>query len=255
MKKTVEEIVPILAELSEDANQWPFESNDRRKSAGVHQVDSNTSLQAQLDTMAREIIKLTLTKIQSEPQKQRREKMDKQFGHFLEVLKHLLVNIPFTEVLSQMPAYAKFLKKILFKKRKVKETSVVKLTKHCSAILQNKLPPKCGDTGSFTISCSLGSTKFEKSLCDSGASINLMPLSILRKLKREIREIRSIPMSLQLADQITIIREGIVEDVLVRMEHFVFLVDFIVVNMEENREVPLILGRTFLATGRAILDI
>ncbi|XP_075083649.1 uncharacterized protein LOC142167380 [Nicotiana tabacum] len=107
----------------------------------------------------------------------------------------------------------------------VEETLVVKLTEHCSAILQNKLPQKCGDPGSFTIPFFLGSTNFEKSLCDS------------------------------LADQTTIIPEGIVEDVMVRMDKFVFLMDFIVVNMEENKEVPMILGRLFLATGRAILDI
>ncbi|XP_070035420.1 uncharacterized protein [Nicotiana tomentosiformis] len=132
---------------------------------------------------------------------------------------------------------------------------MVMLTEHCSAILQNKLPQKCGDPRSFTIPCSLGSTKFNKSLCDSGASINLMPLSIFRKLEGEIREIRSILVSLQLTDQTTIILEGIMEDVLVRVNKFVFLVDFILVNMEENREVPLIVGRPFLAMGKAILDI
>ncbi|XP_070045483.1 uncharacterized protein [Nicotiana tomentosiformis] len=189
------------------------------------------------------------------PQKQRREKLDKQLGRFLEVLKQVHLNIPFIEVLSQMPAYAKFLKEILSKKQKVEETSDIKLTEHCSAILQNKLPQKCGDLGSFTIPCSLGSTKFEKSLCDSGASINLMPLSIFRKFVGEIGEIKSIPVSSQLADQTTIIPEGIVEDVLVKVDKFVFPVDFIVVNMEENREIPLILGRPFLATGRVILDI
>ncbi|XP_070036818.1 uncharacterized protein [Nicotiana tomentosiformis] len=127
------------------------------------------------------------------------------------------------KVLSQMPAYVKFLKEILAKKRKIEETSLVKLTKHCSTILQNKLPQKCGDPESFTIPCSLGTLDFDKSLCDSGASINLMPLSIYRKLENELGEISSVPISLQL--------------------------------MKENQEVPLILGRPFLATVRAILDI
>ncbi|XP_019229945.1 PREDICTED: uncharacterized protein LOC109210917 [Nicotiana attenuata] len=163
------------------------------------------------------------------PQKQNREKLDKQFKLFLE--------------------------EILSKKRKVEETLFVKLTEHCSAILQNKFPQKYGDPGSFTIPCSLGSTKFQKSLYDSGASIKLMPLSIFRKLEGEIGDIKSIPVSLQLADQTTIIPEGIVKDMLVWVEKIVFPTDFIVVNMEQNREVPLILGRPFLATGRAILDI
>nr|XP_016463268.1 PREDICTED: uncharacterized protein LOC107786323 [Nicotiana tabacum] len=165
------------------------------------------------------------------------------------------VNISFTEVLSQMPDCAKFLKQILPKKRKFEETSVVQLTEHCSAIFQNKLPQKCGDPESSIIPCSLGSTKIKTSLCDPGDSINHMPFSIFRKLEGEIREIRSIPVSLQLVDQTTIILEGIVEDVLVRVDKCLFPVDFIVVKMEENREVPLILGRPFLATSRAILDI
>ncbi|XP_070040138.1 uncharacterized protein [Nicotiana tomentosiformis] len=154
-----------------------------------------------------------------------------------------------------MPAYAKFLKEIFTKKRKIEGTSMVKLTEHCSAILQNNLPQKCKDPKSFTIPCSLGTLNFDKSLCDSGASINLMPLYIYRKLENKIGEIRSAPISLQLADQTTIILNGIVEDALVRVDKFVFPVDFIVVNMEENKEVPLILKRPFLAMGRAILDI
>ncbi|XP_075076539.1 uncharacterized protein LOC142163179 [Nicotiana tabacum] len=128
------------------------------------------------------------------------------------------VNIPFTEVLSQMPSDAKFMKEILSKKQKVKETSVVKLIEHC-------------------------------------ASVNLIPLSIYRKLEGEIGEIGSIHVSLQLVDQTIIIPKGIVEDVVVWVDKFKFPVDFIMVNMEENREVPLILGRSFLAMGRAILDI
>ncbi|XP_019251225.1 PREDICTED: uncharacterized protein LOC109230155 [Nicotiana attenuata] len=161
------------------------------------------------------------------PQKLSREKLDKQFERFLDVLKQ----------------------------RKIEKTSMVKLTEYGNAMLQNKLPQKCGDPGSFTIPCSLGTINFDKSLRDSSASINLMPLSIYKKLEKEIGEIRSAPIPLQLADLTTITPEGIIEDVLVWVDKFVFLVDFIVVNMEENKEVPLILGRPFLATGRAILDI
>nr|XP_016486276.1 PREDICTED: uncharacterized protein LOC107806605 [Nicotiana tabacum] len=150
------------------------------------------------------------------PQKMKREKLDKCFGKFLEMLKQLYVNIPFTE---------------------------------------NKIPKKCGDPGSFTIPCSLGSENFDKALCDSGASINLMPLSMFKKLEGELGVIKYVSVSLQLADQTTIISEGIIEDILVRVDKFIFPVDFIVVDMEENKEVPLILGRPFLYTGRAILDI
>ncbi|OIT08584.1 hypothetical protein A4A49_62891, partial [Nicotiana attenuata] len=117
------------------------------------------------------------------PQKMKREKLDKQFTKFLDILKQLYINIPFTDALTQMPSYAKFLKEILSSKRKLEEVSVVKLTEKCSVILQNKLPQKLGDPRGFTIPCTVGGTHFEKALCDSGSSINLMPFSIFRKLE------------------------------------------------------------------------
>ncbi|XP_059315368.1 uncharacterized protein LOC132065959 [Lycium ferocissimum] len=143
-----------------------------------------------------------------------------------------------------MPSYAKFLKDILSSKRKLEEVSVVKLTEKCSAILQNKLPQN--DPSSFTIPCTLGGAHFEKALCDSGASINLMPFSIFRKL--ELGEMKDTGVSLQLADQSTKKSKGIIENVLVRVDKFIFPANFIVLEMEENTEVPFILGRPFLAT-------
>ncbi|XP_018631890.1 uncharacterized protein [Nicotiana tomentosiformis] len=130
---------------------------------------------------------------------------------------------------------------------------MVKLTEKCSAILQNKLPQKLGDPRSFTILCTVGGAHFEKALCDSGASINLMPFSIFKKL--ELGEMKDTGVSLQLADQSTKRPKGIIENILVRVDKFVFPVDFIVLEMEENTEVPLILGRPFLATRRAVIDV
>ncbi|XP_070017660.1 uncharacterized protein [Nicotiana sylvestris] len=96
------------------------------------------------------------------------------------------LKIEYDKKTEKKKAYAKFLKEILKKKRKIEEIKVVKFTEHCSAILQNKLPQKCGDPGSFTIPCSLGILNFDKYLCDSGASINLMPLSIYRNWKDKV---------------------------------------------------------------------
>ncbi|XP_070003563.1 uncharacterized protein [Nicotiana sylvestris] len=187
------------------------------------------------------------------PQKLKRKKLDKQFSKFLEILKQLYINIPFTDALKKMPAYAKFLKEILLTKRKLEEVLVVKLTEKYSAILQNKLLQKLGNPCSFTIPCTLGGAHFEKALCDSGASINLMPFSIFRKL--ELGEMKDTGVSLQLPDQSTKKLKGILENVLVRVDKFIFPVDFIVLEMEENTKVPLILGRPFLAIGRAIIDV
>ncbi|XP_019253825.1 PREDICTED: uncharacterized protein LOC109232512 [Nicotiana attenuata] len=172
----------------------------------------------------------------------KREKLDRCFGKFLEMLKQLYVNIPFTEVLTQMPAYAKFLKEILSSKRKLEETIVVKLNAHCSAILQNKIPQKCGDPGSFTIPCSLGSEIFDKALCDSCAFISLMPLSIFKKFEGELGVIKYVPVSLQLDDYTTIIPEAIIEGIVVRVDKFVFPIDFIIVDKKVNKELDKMVG-------------
>nr|XP_016446002.1 PREDICTED: uncharacterized protein LOC107771181 [Nicotiana tabacum] len=127
------------------------------------------------------------------------------------------------------------------------------LTEKCRVILQNKLPQNLGDPGSFTIPCALGGVYFEKALCDYGASINLMPFSIFRKLN--LGEMKDICVSLQFADQSTKKPKGIIENVLVRVGKFVFPVDFIVLEMKECPNEPIILGRPFLATDRAIIDV
>ena len=81
-----------------------------------------------------------------------------------------------------MPLYAKFLKEVLSKKRKITEEGIVNLTATCSAIIQQKLLAKMKDPCNFTIPCSLGKYELKKALCDSGASINLMPLSVVQRL-------------------------------------------------------------------------
>ena len=187
------------------------------------------------------------------PQRLKQSKDDKNFLKFLEVFKKLHINILFAEALAQMPSYAKFLKDILSKKRRLQDHETVMLTEECNAIIQNKLPSKLKDPGSFTIPCNIGNIEFTKALCDLGASINLMPLSIFRKLG--LGDGKPISVSLQLADRSVTYPNGIVEDVLVKVDKFIFPVDFIVLDMEEDREVPLILGRPFLATGKALIDV
>ncbi|XP_073152284.1 uncharacterized protein [Henckelia pumila] len=183
----------------------------------------------------------------------KRAKIDAQFGKFLDIFRKLHINIPFTEALMHMPSYAKFLKEILSSKRKIEEHAMVSLTENCSAIVQNKMQPKLKDPGSFSIPCEIGSINFHKALCDLGASINLMPFSVFRKLG--LGEPKPTRMSLQLADRSIKYPRGIIEDVLVKVDKFIFPVDFVVLDMEEDLDMPLILGRPFLATGQALIDV
>ena len=82
--------------------------------------------------------------------------MDKQFGRFMNIFKKLHINIPFAEALEQMPGYVKFMKDFLSKKRKLGDFETIALLEECSAILQQKLPLKLKDPGSFTIPCAIG---------------------------------------------------------------------------------------------------
>ena len=163
------------------------------------------------------------------------------------------INIPLIKALEQMPKYAKFLKDIISKKQKLEEHETVMLTDESSAILQKKLPPKLKDPGSFTIPCTIGKSYFDRALCDLGASINLMPLSVFKKLG--IGEVKPTIISLQLADRSIKYQRGVIEDVLVKVDKFIFPTDFIVLDMDKDEEIPLILGRPFLAMGRTLIDV
>ncbi|XP_062085183.1 uncharacterized protein LOC133791269 [Humulus lupulus] len=138
-------------------------------------------------------------------------------------------------------------------KRRLEDFETVKLTEECSAILEKKLPQKVKDPGSFTIPCTIGGSSFDKALCDLGASINLMPLSIFKKLG--VGEVKPTTITLQLADRSLTYPRGVIEDVLVKVDKFIFPADFVVLDMEEDHEIPIILGRPFLATGRALIDV
>ena len=96
----------------------------------------------------------------------------------MEMFKKLHINIPFADALKQMSSYVKFMKDILSKKRRLSDFEIVNFTEECSVILQRKLPQKLKDPGSFTTPCTIENAIFESALCDLGASINIMPLSI-----------------------------------------------------------------------------
>ena len=109
------------------------------------------------------------------------------------------------------------------------------------------------DLSSFTIHCIIRYTELGKSLCDSGASINLRQLSVVKRLS--LGELTPIAMTLQMADKSTVQPEGILEDVLIKVGNFIFPMDFVVMNIEEDKQVPLLLCRPFLAAKAAFIDV
>ncbi|KAL4329402.1 hypothetical protein AHAS_Ahas13G0296500 [Arachis hypogaea] len=189
----------------------------------------------------------------SYPQRLQKETKDKQFSKFLEIFRKLQINISFAEVLEQMPLYAKFMKELLSRKKPLKGNETVVLTKECSSIIQNNLPKKMPNPGSFQIPCTIGITTFEKALCDLGASINLMPLSVMKKL--QIQEAQPTKIALQMADKSMKPAYGLVENILVKVGKFFLPADFVILDTGEDENASIILGRPFLATGRALIGI
>ena len=166
------------------------------------------------------------------PQRLQKSKIEEQFARFLKTFQKLEISMPFTEVVTQMPLYAKFLKDILTKKRKIEGEGIVNLTATCSALMKKELPEKMKDPGSFTIPYMIEGVEIQKALCDSGASINLMPLSVAKQLS--LGELIPTTITLQMADRSMVKPEGVLEDVLVTVGKFMFPVDFIVLEMETD---------------------
>ena len=128
------------------------------------------------------------------------------------------------------------MKDLLSKKKKLTDIETITLTEGCSVVLTNKLPLKLNDPGSFTIPCSIGNHYLGTTLCNFGASINLMPLSTFRKLR--IGHTKSTALTLQLVDRSLAQLEGQIKDVLVCVDKFIFLVDFIYLTARQTRRFP-----------------
>ncbi|XP_023733094.1 uncharacterized protein LOC111880913 [Lactuca sativa] len=183
----------------------------------------------------------------------KQEKQEEEYQKFLDHIKALQINIPFIEAVAQMPKHAKFLKELLTNRRKMEEVKEVVLNENCSAAMLNKIPKKKGDPGSLTLPCQFGNLATIHALADSGASVNLMPYSFFKKF--DLPEPRPIWMAIHLANKTVTFPRGICEDLLVKVDKFVFPTDFIILDMEADPQVLIILGRPFLNTVSAIVDM
>ncbi|GKA83884.1 reverse transcriptase domain-containing protein [Tanacetum coccineum] len=183
----------------------------------------------------------------------RHEKANDQIEKFYEIFKDLSFEISLTDALILMPKFASTLKALIGNKEKLSEMARTPLNEHCSAVILNKLPEKLGDPGKFLIPCDFPRMDECLALADLGASINLMPLSMWKKLS--LPELTPTCMTLELADRSITQPIGIAEDVYLKVGKFKFPADFVVVDFDADPRVPLILGRSFLKTGRALIDV
>ncbi|XP_070002147.1 uncharacterized protein [Nicotiana sylvestris] len=170
----------------------------------------------------------------------------------MEMLRQIQLNIPLIDALREMSGYAKMMKDLMSQKFDFQDLSIMTLTQICSVVVTKPMAQKMSDPGSFIIPCKIGSYAFAKALCDLGANINLMSLDVYTKLG--IGRARSTSMLLQLADRTVKRPTRILDDVLVQVGKFVFPSNIVILHCQVDEEIPIILGRPFLATGRALID-
>nr|GEV00067.1 reverse transcriptase domain-containing protein [Tanacetum cinerariifolium] len=181
------------------------------------------------------------------------EKATNQMDKFFQIFQDLHFDISFSDDLLLMPKFASTIKSLLTNKDKLFELAKIPLNENCSAMLLKKLPEKLRDLGKFLIPCDFPGMDVCHALADLGASINLMPLSIWKKLS--LPELTPTRMTLELADRSITRPKGVVEVVFIKVGKFHFLTNFLVVDFEADHRVPFILGRSFLRNGRALIDV
>nr|GEY63575.1 reverse transcriptase domain-containing protein [Tanacetum cinerariifolium] len=159
----------------------------------------------------------------------------------------------FADALLLMPKFASTIKILLTNKDKLFELAKVQLNENYSAMLLKKLPEKLGDPGKFLIPCDFSGIDIFHALADLGTSINLMALSIWKKLS--LPELTPTRMTLELADRSITRPKGVSKDVFVKVGKFHFPTNFVAVDIEADPRIPLIIGRSFLRTGRALIDV
>ncbi|XP_015945025.1 uncharacterized protein LOC107470148 [Arachis duranensis] len=214
-----------------------------------------TEIKAQVETESvpiHDFMKMEEPKEQSSPDVQEEPKEEK-LARFLAILRKLQPNISFAEALEKEPPCMACLNNTISEKTALKGDEMVILTKEYSALVQKKLPPKMPDPENFLIPYTIGTITFERALYDFGSSINLMPLSVMKKLG--IQEMQHTRISLEMANMSLKQEYGVVENVLVKVENLYLPADFVILDTGEDRDDPIILGRPFLATRKALIDV
>nr|GFC41834.1 reverse transcriptase domain-containing protein [Tanacetum cinerariifolium] len=182
-----------------------------------------------------------------------REKDDILVAKFMEIFRDLHFKLSFADALIHMPKFAPMFKKLLNNKDKLIELTKMPLNENYSAVVLKKLPEKLGDPGHFLIPYDFTGLDNCLALADLGASINLMPLSIWKKLK--LPTLNDTKMVLELNDRTISKPTGVAENVFVKVGKFYFLADFVILDFVADPRVPLILGRPFLSTAHALVNV
>ncbi|GJV28484.1 reverse transcriptase domain-containing protein, partial [Tanacetum coccineum] len=171
---------------------------------------------------------------------------------FMEIFQNLHFELGFADALLHMPKFAPMFRKHLNNKDKIINLIKTPVNENCSTVILKRFPEKLRDPGRFLIPCDFPEMDECLALADLGASINLMPLSVWENLN--LPDLTKTQMILELADRTISTPTGIAEDVFMKVGTFFFPADFVVVDYIADPRVPLILGRPFMRTARALID-
>ncbi|KAL7583272.1 hypothetical protein Lser_V15G45156 [Lactuca serriola] len=190
------------------------------------------------------------------PERLKRTKKEREENEIMQMFKRVQINIPLLEVIKQVPRYARFLKDLCVSKKKLKGNQVVTVGEHVSAVLQKRMPPKCKDPGVFTVPCKLGNLYVPRAMLDLGASINVLPYSLFKSIG--VGTLSKTGVIIQLDDQSLVHPKGVLEDVLVQVDKFVFPTYFYVLDIGDDdspSSSSILLGRPFLKTSKTKIDV
>ncbi|XP_070002066.1 uncharacterized protein [Nicotiana sylvestris] len=242
--RQAETLIPVPIELDESTKLIEVTVQPAQEE---HTIQIETEKEAEI--AQEQVVEVAADKEQSQiigkkkppapfPQRLAKHQKEEQYKKFLEMLKQIQVNIPLIDALKEMHGYAKMMKDLLQRKFDFQDLATVTLTQTCSAVVTRPIAEKLSDSGSFTIPCTIGNFSFAKTLCDLEASINIMPLAIYKRLG--IGKARPTSMLLQLADRTVKRPSGILDDVLIQVEKFVFPADFVILDCKVDEEIPII---------------
>ncbi|OMO53872.1 Retrotransposon gag protein [Corchorus capsularis] len=188
------------------------------------------------------------------PSKSRKSMKEDEDQDILDIFRKVEVNIRLLDAIQQVPRYARLLKQLCTNKKRLQGKLNVGAT--VSAILQRHLPPKCKDPGMFSITCSIGNTIIDNAMLDLGASLSVMPYSFYQTLN--VGPLKQTDVVLQLADGSLVHPKGVLENILIKVQHLIFPIDIFVMEMEgeiTKDQCPLLLGRPFLRTSHTKIDV
>ncbi|KAK1614691.1 hypothetical protein QYE76_020208 [Lolium multiflorum] len=184
------------------------------------------------------------------PAKKLKSKEEEHYNKFCDWMKPLFLQIPLTDAIK-LPPYSKYMKDIVSNKRKIPNEEISTMLANYS--FNGKVPKKLGDPGIPTIPCSIKNNYVRTALCDLGARVSVMPFSLYKRL--DLNKLIPTDISFQMADKSTAIPVGVCENVPVQVtQHCLIITDFVVLEMPEDDNMSIILGRPFLNTVGAVID-